>query len=1123
MHGKRHRLLFILIALLLTLTTAIPVAGAPLADPPKPPVPPDGPNGSGKPITPPASVRAKSGQKVNIVIEMATPPLASLYAAEKAKGVQQVNPTLQSQYVQGLLQAQAPVVAEAAKHGKVYTQLTNLTNGVGVMNVDQAAIPTLSKLPGVKAVHIMGTFKLDLGKSVVFIGGEQVLEQDGLDGRGTTIAIIDTGLDYTHRDFGGPGTVPAYELAASNPAQLPPQYNGITLFPTQKVITGYDFVGDTWTGTATPPVGVPPDLTLSPDPNPIDLDGHGTHVAGIAAGFGVPNSSVNGSIPTTFIHPTDVYTVFHGVAPAAQLISYKVCSSLINTCDGLAMVAAFDRAADPFHEGNMNHHVDAINMSIGDLFGSDPMTGQAANRAVEAGIAVAVSAGNSGNVPFITGAPSTAERVLGVAASTAGPEPLYGLQVTAPLTATNLVIPYIWQPWSGPISPTVSGPLIEARTVVPSSDPTAQLGCPVGPAGNNPFPPGSLTGKIAVIDRGTCAVSDKGYNAEQAGAIAAIIVSQANNPPAPLSLGENAPTIPEVMIAYANGQKLYTMLRAGTPVTVSIGLNQIGDLADVLAGFTSRGPSAAFGLKPDISAPGSNIFSAAAGTGTEGVSESGTSMASPHIAGSLALMKQAHPDWTPQELEAVLVNTSKQNLYLTDLVTTTFSIAPITMAGAGRVDLVSAAAADSLLLGDQLAHVNFGIQPVAYTYTATKPITIENKSGTSKTYALSASFQYTQPMPSGVSITVSPSSITVPAHGVGTAHVTMVLTPQALALWTLRNGPGLATGAGLNAVEVAGYIYAVDQSNNKTYHAPFYVLPRAASDITANTSNLIYSNYSPFNPSSFQLTNHAAYTGTAEIFQLVNKDPMDVPFGIVTATQRADIQYVGVRMVQSQDIGGAYNSIEFAIKTYAARALPLQTEFDVNIDLDGDGNPDYIVFNYDLGALLGSCCNGVNAIAILEVASSSLSIVDLTDTNIQSSGLILRVPAALIGLASPQQFNFWVEAYDNPLSPGYTNLAEEYGPGPMADRAPDTGSVSFRPELPRYKPSTYSVTLGSGQSTTINVYANDVQDSELGLLIYYQDNVPSGRDADIVTMTKQGTFGFNQILPVTTKGAASGW
>jgi hypothetical protein len=160
-----------------------------------------------------------------------------------------------------------------------------------------------------------------------------------------------------------------------------------------KVIGGYDFVGEAW-----------PNGDVAPDPNPIDFEGHGTHVADILSG-----RSADGT--------------HNGLAPGLQLYAYKACSAVTTGCNGTAVLEAIDRALDPNQDGNMSDAVDLINMSLGSFYGQPESADTlAVSNAVRAGVVVAVAAGNDGDRPWIVGQPSIAPAALAVA-ETALPTP----------------------------------------------------------------------------------------------------------------------------------------------------------------------------------------------------------------------------------------------------------------------------------------------------------------------------------------------------------------------------------------------------------------------------------------------------------------------------------------------------------------------------------------------------------------------------------------------------------------------------------------------------------------------------------------------------------------------------
>ena len=249
-------------------------------------------------------------------------------------------------------------------------------NAVAV-SVDASSLASIAQLSGVVKVRPVVDHVLDLSETVPYIGAATA-QANGRTGAGVKVAVLDSGIDYTHKNLGGAGTPEAYASAYGTATSDPKNTTRDGLFPTAKVIGGYDFVGESW-----------PNTPETPDEDPIDLEGHGTHVADIIAG-----KSVDGT--------------HKGVAPNASLYAIKVCSAVATSCSGVALLQGMDYAIDPNGDGDTSDAVDVINMSLGSPYGQieDDLT-LAATNAVKLGVVVVVSAGNSANRPYIVGSPST--------------------------------------------------------------------------------------------------------------------------------------------------------------------------------------------------------------------------------------------------------------------------------------------------------------------------------------------------------------------------------------------------------------------------------------------------------------------------------------------------------------------------------------------------------------------------------------------------------------------------------------------------------------------------------------------------------------------------------------------
>ncbi len=251
-------------------------------------------------------------------------------------------------------------------------------------------------------------YELDLSETVPYIGAAAV-QAGGFDGTGIDVAVIDSGIDYTHENFGGAGTAAAYTAAYGTTTGDARNKTLDGLFPTTKVVAGSDFVGEGWPTTA-----------LAPDPDPIDCGpaaiplpcagGHGSHVSDIILGIG-PNK---------------------GVAPGAKLFSYKACSAVSTSCSGVALLQAVAASLDPNGDGSIADRVDVINLSLGSSYGQEEDDlSFALKNASDAGAVVVAAAGNAADRPYIVGSPSTQAEVISVAQTQVPSAKLYLLDPSA--------------------------------------------------------------------------------------------------------------------------------------------------------------------------------------------------------------------------------------------------------------------------------------------------------------------------------------------------------------------------------------------------------------------------------------------------------------------------------------------------------------------------------------------------------------------------------------------------------------------------------------------------------------------------------------------------------------------
>ena len=293
--------------------------------------------------------------------------------------------------------------------GRVIGTMVDAYDGIQVL-ASGKTVTRLAALPGVIAVHPVTTFARENVNSVPYVRGPAAWAA-GETGTGETIGIIDTGIDFYHADFGGSGSVADFNYGEAHDTTVPAKdADGTTVaFPSAKVTGGYDLAGDAYDAD------VPADATPAPDGNPLDCgpadggDGHGTHTAGTAAGFGVLSNGTQFSGPYDGNTETShTFLVGPGIAPQATIREYRVFGCVGSSA---LVTLGIDRA--------VADGVDVISMSLGTAYGTastDDPTVAAVDNAAAAGIVVVAASGNDGPNAYLTSTPASAAGAISVAA-----------------------------------------------------------------------------------------------------------------------------------------------------------------------------------------------------------------------------------------------------------------------------------------------------------------------------------------------------------------------------------------------------------------------------------------------------------------------------------------------------------------------------------------------------------------------------------------------------------------------------------------------------------------------------------------------------------------------------------
>ncbi|WP_406833205.1 S8 family serine peptidase [Pedococcus sp. KACC 23699] len=913
---------------------------------------------------------------VDVMIELDAAPASTAFTRARSRGGAAAKLAARNQTAT-IRRAQATVEGRfgaSATQARTLYRAHALYSGVAV-RTDASKLNALAALPGVKAVHRITPKAKSNSASVPLIGAPAVWKGRGETGQGVRVGIIDTGIDYTHADFGGPGTGAAYAAAkASN-----------TFTPTAKVVGGYDFAGDAYNpggGSAVP----------VPDPNPLDCEGHGSHVAGTTAGLGVTKAGATytGGYATD-IDPATM-AIGPGVAPGASLYALKVFG-----CEGDTSIVgeALDWAADPNGDGDLSDRLDVVNMSLGSSYGSpDDPDAVASNNLAALGTVVVASMGNSGDVYEVGGSPGDATRVLAVAASDDSDSVVDGLKVDSPvgIEPADTVdghqddvfgalksVAYDWATKPGLTNTDVVtiGDWSQPESASNNSDACSPLSTADAT---------KVAGKILMTKwyDGTgrrCGSVGRSGQAKAAGAVGVIFGSDVNS----FSAGVTGDVdIPAMLVVNQGTLAIKAKLDANTPVKVtmtnalrnSVTIVDRGAI-DQLAGFSSRGVGIANNVKPDVAAPGVTTFSVAVGTGNEGIAESGTSMASPHVAGEAALVRGVHSTWTPEEVKAAIMNTATQDVFVGR--NHTGAVYGPERVGSGRVK--ADAAVDTTTLAyvkDTPGAVSVSFGPVAVTTATTtlsKTVHVVNKRPTgSSSYTIGYQPAHATP---GVKYSFSPSQVNLPAGGSVDVKVTATFTKSALRAvqdpTTNSNPLGFCLDDACNVPAQRSYradasgrmvLTPVGTTTGSALRVPVWSAPRPASAMTTSSQATV-ANSGPVKVGSLALSGSGVsqgsgstgYESSVSTFQLQGTSPKIpscsptlVLHCIAFADDRsADLRYVGsasdAPLLTAADRG--QSMLTFGVSSFGPWRTPASyTEFDVLLETDATNpGPDAIVYN----------------------------------------------------------------------------------------------------------------------------------------------------------------------------------
>ncbi|HWC65572.1 MAG TPA: S8 family serine peptidase, partial [Thermoanaerobaculia bacterium] len=776
------------------------------------------------PVAPVTTALAPDGREAWIVVfrEAPAPPRAVREAARTGAPSADLDAKIAA--IRERQEAFASDMASRIGGFAAGARYARVLNGMAVL-VPPGAAMILKSDPRVRAVYPVRKYTLHLDASNPLMGAPtfwNALGGDAEAGKGVKIADLDTGVDFSNPMFSDP--------SLPMPDGFPKENDGKG-FANSKVIVAKYFQG----------IVDQNDLALSHDQQTAqDLSGHGSHTASVAAGAKVTLSGSGRRAVTVA-----------GVAPKAYIGDYKV----------FAPGAYSDNIIEAI-EAAVADGMNVLNMSFGlaDGNGNEPFLYSAAaenetiQNAIAAGVVITVSAGNGGqdsagnpnpdsisstaDVPEVIAVGATTNSHSGVGSSALARVAMTSGHTAPPPNVTNIIgaqadhtdangntIP--------PAFPTSSfaAPFAD-WSALDGSDGTA---CTALPGAGLP-----LSGQVVLVQRGICTFETKVQNAQSAGARGVVVYNKADGADGGdqlLLAGTGQTTIPAIFIGRTDGLNLKTYLDAngGNPPSAhgSFGPAPAGTPPAVfpttpheLASFSSLGPTIDLQIKPDLTSVGTGSYGAvqddsALGDGRFHDDEvdpspfydpsgfafgQGTSFSAPRAAGSAALVKQKHPDWTPAEIKAALMETAARPAIQGSLPVT--PVLSVMQRGSGDIDLAAASRVGSIVLPASYSYRRVAFNAIPDAHALDRVFTLENKTGETVTYTLAAE-PATTLSDGAVAPSVSPS--------------TMTLGPGETGPFTLSLA--LGSGLGIGQIDSEGAILVSDGGNSISgvLYVPYWI------------------------------------------------------------------------------------------------------------------------------------------------------------------------------------------------------------------------------------------------------------------------------------------------------------